>query len=170
MAEEDLIFGKMRHMFGGIAPSNMIAFSVAANNGHARLTVTLPQDTVIDGQTLCSVGGAVIRRKTTDYPKDEFDGDFVADITTSGNVDDVSASVPGMDYYYAAFPYSTNDVYNRNKHNRALLKIEGIAITTTSLPDGAVGTPYNADINYTGTEPVTVTVDSGSLPPGTALD
>ena len=27
MAEEDLIFGKNRHFFGGIEPSNMLAFS-----------------------------------------------------------------------------------------------------------------------------------------------
>ena len=33
MAEEDLIFGKNRHFFGGIEPSNMLVFSVAVESG-----------------------------------------------------------------------------------------------------------------------------------------
>ena len=75
MAEEDLIFGKNRHFFGGIEPSNMLAFSVAVESGVVKVTATLPNDTVVNNQTLCTVEGAIIRRKTTDYPKDEFDGD-----------------------------------------------------------------------------------------------
>ena len=75
MAEEDLIFGKNRHFFGGIEPSNMVAFSAAldAATNKVLITATLPTDTVVNGQTLCSVAGAVIRRKSTDYPTDEFE-------------------------------------------------------------------------------------------------
>ena len=83
MAEEDLIFGKNRHFFGGIEPSNMLAFSVAVESGVVKVTATLPNDTVVNNQTLCTVEGAIIRRKTTDYPKDEFDGDLVANIKAS---------------------------------------------------------------------------------------
>ena len=32
MAEEDLIFGKNRHFFGGIEPSNMLTFTVLCFN------------------------------------------------------------------------------------------------------------------------------------------
>ena len=46
MAEEDLIFGKNRHFFGGIEPSNMQAFSVAVGSGVVKVTATLPNDTV----------------------------------------------------------------------------------------------------------------------------
>ena len=37
MAEEDLIFGKNRHFFGGIEPSNMLAFRVAAEQPPNRI-------------------------------------------------------------------------------------------------------------------------------------
>lgn len=120
MAEEDLIFGKNRHFFGGIEPSNMLAFSVAAEDGVVRVTATLPNDTVVNEQTLCTVAGAIIRRKTTDFPKDEFDGDLVADIETSTTLVDSTASATGT-YYYAVFPYTTQGVYNRNKANRVVV-------------------------------------------------
>lgn len=120
MAEEDLIFGKNRHFFGGIEPSNMLAFSVVAEDGVVKVTATLPDDTVVNGQTLCTVEGAIIRRKTTDYPSDEFDGDLVANIKTSTTFVDTGASATGT-YYYAAFPYTTQGVYNRNKANRIVV-------------------------------------------------
>lgn len=124
MAEEDLIFGKNRHFFGGIEPSNMITFEAVSNydvstqKPKIRITAELPKDTVIEGQTLCTVAGAVIRRSTTDYPKDEFSGDLVADITANGNIVDEDV-VLGTTYYYAAFPYTKQGVYNRNPANHA---------------------------------------------------
>lgn len=120
MAEEDLIFGKNRHFFGGIEPSNMLEFGAVASDGLVRITATLPNDTEVNGQTLCTVEGAIIRRKTTDYPSDEFDGDLVANIKNSATFVDSGASATGT-YYYAAFPYTTQGVYNRNKANRVVI-------------------------------------------------
>lgn len=120
MAEEDLIFGKNRHFFGGIEPSNMLVFSVDVESDVVKVTATLPNDTVVNNQTLCTVEGAIIRRKTTDYPKDEFDGDLVANIKASTVFADSGASPTGT-YYYAAFPYTTQGVYNRNKANRVVI-------------------------------------------------
>lgn len=125
MAEEDLIFGKNRHFFGGIEPSNMKVFNVTIPGGiYGKLgplvVATLPDDTVVNDQTLCTVEGAIIRRKTTGYPKDEFDGDLVADIKESTSFTDTKASRTGT-YYYAAFPYTTQGVYNRNKANRVVV-------------------------------------------------
>ena len=117
MAEEDLIFGKMRHLFGGIEPSNMENFAVAVENGSIKITAQLPSNTIVEDQTLCTVAGAVIRRKSTGYPKDEFDGDFVADIKKSGTIIDSNANSTAT-YYYTAFPYSTKGVYNRNSVNQ----------------------------------------------------
>ena len=52
MAEEDLIFGKNRHFFGGIEPSNMLAFTAHGGmpQGQYRvfITATLPNDTVVN--------------------------------------------------------------------------------------------------------------------------
>ena len=120
MAEEDLIFGKNRHFFGGIEPSNMQNFTAVIEGEHVKITAQLPADTVINGQTLCTVEGAVIRRKTTDYPKDEFDGEEVAVIKTSTTFVDSATSATGT-YYYAAFPFTTQGVYNRNKANRVVV-------------------------------------------------
>lgn len=120
MAEEDIIYGKNRHFFGGIEPSNMVAFSgdfVEDAGNVISITATLPSDTVIDGQTLCTVAGAVIRRKITNYPTDEFDGDLVATITSSTTFSDTNVTANGT-YYYAAFPFTTQGVYNRNTSNR----------------------------------------------------
>lgn len=67
MAEEDLIFGKNRHFFGGIEPSNMLTFT--AHGGMPRgqycvlITATLPNDTVINEQTLCTVKDLLIKVK-----------------------------------------------------------------------------------------------------------
>lgn len=136
MAEEDLIFGKNRHFFGGIEPSNMVAFSAAldAATNKVLITATLPTDTVVNSQTLCSVAGAVIRRKTTDYPTDEFDGTLVATITGSVSMADNSADPTGT-YYYAAFPYTTQGVYNRNQANRAVVNepADMVAFTAQSV-------------------------------------
>ena len=131
MAEEDILFGKNRHLFGGIEPSNMLKFEVIAKDGLVTIDARLPEDTVVDGQTLCTVAGAVIRRKTYGYPKDEFDGEKVADIKDSMLLTDVMANDTGT-YYYAAFPYTSQGVYNRNPFNRASLNASEPAVKFTA--------------------------------------
>lgn len=122
--ENSAIYGQKRHLFGGIAPSNMKKFTVddIIPQGIIAITAILPDDTVIDGQTLCTVEGAVIRRKKGEYPKDEFDGELVEDIKESRVFDADDGYRDAIDeggYYYAAFPYSTQGVYNRSSTNRA---------------------------------------------------
>lgn len=117
MAEEDLIFGKNMHLFGGIEPSNVKHISAEAFEHKMQLSVTLPDDTVIDDQVLCTVEGAVIRRRSDKYPINEFDGERVADIKNSTVFTDDTSRVDGT-YYYQVFPYSTQGVYNRNHANR----------------------------------------------------
>lgn len=116
--EEDILFGKRRHLFGGIAPSNMLSFTGKINGADSTITLTtkLPLDTILDDQMICCVGGAVIRKSYNDYPKDEFDGEFVADIKADGTIT-VPESEKRM-VYFTAFPYSKQGVYNRNKVNR----------------------------------------------------
>lgn len=122
MAEEDIIYGKNRHFFGGIEPSNMRKFKVAYKNGANEITAELPTDTVVNGQTLCTVAGAVICRSTERYPVDEFDGEIIANITRSTTIRDTAVET-GIGYYYAAFPYTTQGVYARSAVNRATINI-----------------------------------------------
>lgn len=141
MAEEDIIFGKNRHMFGGVEPSNMLIFEAVENrvqSGAVRINVQLPEDTVVEGQTLCSVAGAVIRRKYDGYPKDEFDGDLVVNLTdkTPSTIQDFP--IPSDSTYtacfYAAFPYTTQGVYNRNTNNRTSINRPENLESFTVLP------------------------------------
>lgn len=165
MAEEDLIFGKNRHLFGGIEPSNMISFSIVSKANSIKLLAVLPKDTTIDGQVLCTVGGAVIRRRSDKCPEDEFDGDLVADITESGTVTDATADL-SQTYYYAAFPYSVQGVYNRSRSTRVKYSpttayyVYGFDLDTTNPdPDTRVTYPSDVDnelfepakMNFTGT-------------------
>lgn len=118
MAEEDLIFGKNRHFFGGIEPSNMRNFHAYGAANSIKINITLPEHTVVDNQTLCSIAGVVIRKSTDGYPKDEFSGIEVANVLFDGvtyGYTIIDAEVePEVTYYYSAFPYTTQGVYNRN--------------------------------------------------------
>ena len=137
MAEEDLLFGKNRHFFGGIEPSNMRAFNASSNyvpatsTARIKLAGQLPLDTVVEGQTLCTVAGVIIRRDTTDYPENEFSGTAVADVKPNFALADpyeftiYDANVTiGTTYFYSAFPYTKQGVFNRNQANRAKAKAD----------------------------------------------
>lgn len=121
MAEEDILYGKNRHLFGGIEPSNLKVFTVTNENNRIAVNVELPSDTVIEGQTLCTVAGAIVRRSQSNYPKDEFDGELVANLTKSAVI--IDPVNPNSPYYYSAFPYTTQGVYNRSSVNRARINI-----------------------------------------------
>lgn len=180
--EEDILYGKRRHLFGGVEPSNMKKFSVAIVDGKIEIEALLPDDTVIEGQTLCTVAGAVIRYKENEYPKDEFDGVLIHDIKADSTIvldDDLFPD----GCYFAAFPYTTQGVYNRNPINRATLNVVGPVTKFTGrniydytnrtstvelaveLPEGAAGaiirkSPHKYPISETdGEEFLTITED-----------
>lgn len=130
MAVEDIIFGKNRHMFGGIEPSNMIKFEVSepvVHSGGVKIDIQIPNDTIIDGQALCSVAGAMIRKRYDDYPKDEFDGELVCIVTDKNptSIQDFPMG-PGEEYkscFYSAFPFTSQGVYNRGAINRTAVNV-----------------------------------------------
>lgn len=80
------------------------------------ITTTSNREAVIS-----RVAGVMIRRSTTDYPKTISDGDLVIDIKlsdfdkykTNGYIDDKNL-VAGTTYYYTAFPYTSDGVYNQS--------------------------------------------------------
>lgn len=184
MAEEDLLFGKNRHMFGGIEPSNMAKFEAKIKNDSVEITATLPEDTIVNGQTLCTVAGAVIRRKENEYPTNEFDGYFVADINGSTVVNDSNVDV-NKTYCYSAFPYTTQGVYNRSVINRSginmpatVSKFSGKSIydyqtdsgsieLTVELPEGVSGAVIRkSETRYPETETegdVVTTITTGGV-------
>lgn len=92
-----------------------------------RLNWKDPDNTVIDGQTLCSWGKTVIVRKAGEYPQDETDGEVIITNTTR-NAYDVTPLIDTLpdnenDYYYRAFPISLNRVVNFDPQNKFGLKV-----------------------------------------------
>jgi len=106
--------------FGGFEPDNMKGFQVVKSGNSVEITATLPDDTVIDNQTICTVAGAVIRKKSTGYPVDETDGTEVAVIYDDTTFIDPTTSASET-MFYAAFPFTPHSVYNRNPVNRAVI-------------------------------------------------
>ena len=170
MAEEDILFGKNRHLFGGIAPSNMLQFSAKRDNTNNRVEISyeLPAETIIDGQVICTVAGAVIRKSTEGYPETEFDGELIVD-TKFENGSTYDFGVPqDAGVYYAAFPYSKMGVYNRNKANRASVGVfEGTYLfgydldTTDKNPSTRVS--YPEDVHNHGFTPAKMNFTSGAF-------
>ena len=173
MADEDLIFGKKRHMYGGIEPSKMRAFYAnvfldSNDNPYVKITAKLPLDTIVNGQRLCTVDGCVIVKNEDHYPVDEFDGVKVRDIPADRVVYDYDVE-KGTTYYYAAFPYTTQGVYNRDKFNRAIVITGGSKgyifgydlDTNDDNPETRVS--YPEDVDNEGFDPAYMDYTSGNF-------
>ena len=107
---------------GGIPPANMLAMGVAAGDGILKVTFTEPDDTVIEGQLICTVKGCMVRIKEGSYPENETDGDLVVDNTELGKYSTEPLEVTGLEnnvtYYLSFFPYNDQGLYNYNAANR----------------------------------------------------
>lgn len=102
----------------GIPPRNMMNFSVSAGNQQVKIKAGVPDNTIIDGQLLCTCAGVRIMRKTSSAPIGPEDGTLVLDLK-AGNMADLEDTglVNGVTYYYAFYPYSDHGVYNYNMFN-----------------------------------------------------
>lgn len=102
----------------GIPPRNMTNFSVSAGNQQIKIKAGVPDNTVIDGQLICTCGGVRIMRKASSAPIGPEDGTLVLDLK-AGNMADLvdTGLVNGVTYYYAFYPYSDHGVYNYNMFN-----------------------------------------------------
>lgn len=150
--EEDIIFGKNRHLYGGLEPSNMVTLKTIEKGNSVHIYAELPKDTVVNGQTLVTVAGAVIRKSENEYPKDEFDGELVADIAEDGIYLDETNSSDRV-WYYSAFPYSDQGVYNRSELNRCAYDpfnyIYGYDLDLND-PDPSTRVTYPNDVDNAG--------------------
>ena len=117
-------YGKMFGYGSGISPSNMTIFRAIGVSNGIKLYICGPEDSVVNRQTLCTVAGVKVVRSTTTYPKTPGDGTLILDLKR----EDLKkyASDPYLDtnvaqgttYYYSAFPYSDNGVFNYSEKNR----------------------------------------------------
>lgn len=102
----------------GIPPRNMTNFSVSDGDQKIKIKAGVPDNTVIDGQLICTCAGVRIMRKASSAPIGPEDGTLVLDLK-AGNVADLvdTGLVNGVTYYYAFYPYSDHGVYNYNMFN-----------------------------------------------------
>lgn len=136
---------KVKKFGEGLLPKNMRAFHVVQSGiDTVNLTFREPTDTVLENQKLLTVKGVVVRMKEGSYPAHKDDGELIVDNTTLGQYEDDPLVLPDMQlehtYYFAAFPYSENGVYNEsgNAANRAEVTIhEGENITVNISVDNA---------------------------------
>lgn len=139
----------------GRVPDNMRAFSVSSvSTNSLGVRFLEPADSYDSaGNLMCSVGGVMIRMSETDYPANTGDGTLVIDNKDLGkyatDAFEVSDLVDGKTYYFSAFPYSSQGVYNlsRDESNRA-----------TGSPAGGEAVTVNVNIDdTTGFSSVTIT-------------
>ena len=147
----------------GQPPNNMRAFTAFSFSATSLgLKFLEPEDSYADGNLICSVGGVMIRMSTEGYPTNPNEGTLVIDNTNLGAYENepfvVENLTEGTTYYFSAFPYSVQGVYNlsSNISNRAtaspVSSIYGISRDTTSFSpawtrtDNAVGKTATASI------------------------
>lgn len=93
-----------------------------------------PENTVISGSTFSTWAGTKLVMNETGYPANPDDGTLVVDNTTRDKYKTTGYTVTGLTngkkYYFALFPYSTDDVYNYDAGNRLLGEPDGVKIVT----------------------------------------
>ena len=131
----------------GQAPNNMRKFTAfSVSKTEIGLKFLEPEDSYSDGNLICSVGGVVICMSDTGYPASPSDGTVVLDNTELGKHENKEFIVGGLTmskpYYFSAFPYSSQGVYNlsSNEGNRATATPEnGETVNVTINIDNAAG-------------------------------
>lgn len=102
----------------GIPPMGIKNKEIIKTENQYKLTWEDPEDSIIDGVELATWGGTLIVRKAGDYPEDHMDGVIVCDNKVRNKyaitpfVDDSIEEDDTNEYFYRAFPYTVNKVYN----------------------------------------------------------
>lgn len=162
----------------GQAPNNMRAFAAfAVSKNSLGLKFLEPADSYSDGNLICSVGGVMIRMAEDTYPASTTDGTLVIDNKELGKYENetliVNGLVEGKQYFFSAFPYSSQGVYNlsSNDVNRATgTPADGEVVNVTINIDDAsafnsvtVTCVDETDANATQTATLTPTVRTTSF-------
>lgn len=110
---------------GGISPKDCSEISV--REGNTKLTIFWddPEDTVVEGQTLCKWAGTKLVVKQGAFPENVNDGILLVDnkernhySKSGGTGYEYSSLTNGTTYYFALFPYSDQKAVNNSENNR----------------------------------------------------
>lgn len=140
---------------GGIAPKNVTDLSMIIGDEELTIKWGDPTDTVIDGAVVAEWLGTKIVRKAGAYPVDERDGIMIMDnqvrnqFLTNGLVD--TGLTNGTVYYYQAFPYTIQNVFNKSASNRisgSPIPIAPTAVTnvSASVGDSTASITFNTPV------------------------
>lgn len=137
-------------------------FTLTIANGLAITTATLPGGSVgaAYSQTLAAAGG------TPPYTFTTSAGALPPGLTITGAVLGGTPTTTGS----YTFTIQVTDSVSAKATQQFTVVIGGLAITTTSLPNAAVGTAYSATLAASGTAPYTWAIAQGTLPGGLTLD
>lgn len=139
----------------GLPPRDLAAFSSQSTEDGIKLTFTPPAQTYIDdggtNQFAVMPAGVLIRYSDTGYPRTPDEGKFGYDYKPTGDWVTTSqeCTIVGLTkdtkYYFTAFPYSTEHVYNKNQvtANRTEMTWvgnKGTISVTVNTPEGYEGT------------------------------
>lgn len=106
----------------GIAPDNVSGIAVVAGDGTLTVKWSDPDDTVVEGQTICTWSKTKLVLKVGSYPSNENDGTVVVtnsvrnQYATNGYV--ITGLTNDTTYYFQLFPISDGNAVNRNTTNR----------------------------------------------------
>lgn len=121
MAYDEIKWGvdSVKKFGEGFLPQSMRKFrAVQAGTNTVEITFLEPSNTVIENQTFLTVKGVSVLMKEGSYPKHHKDGTLLVDNTALGQYENTPLVVANMEmghtYYFAAFPYSENGVYNES--------------------------------------------------------
>lgn len=114
MGLDTIIYKAKRDEMGwGVAPRNLIEFKAQPMSGSSKLRWKAGH-IVIDGQTVVETKGIKFMRSDDHFPTSIYDGVEALDTTElEGSFVDEGLT-NGQTYYYTAFPYTANGVYNAN--------------------------------------------------------
>ena len=162
----------------GQPPNNMRSFTAyAVSKNSIGLKFLEPEDSYSDGNLICSVGGVMIRMGEDDYPANTTEGTLVVDNKNLGAYGSEAFVVEGLTegktYYFSAFPYSSQGVYNlsSNEANRASASPEdgekvtvNITIDDSSAFNGVTVTCVDeTDSSFTSTATLTPTLTTANF-------
>lgn len=102
---------------GGVAPMNVKNIKAKAGNGKVTLTWQDPDDTIVEGETLCAWAGTKVIQKIGSCPQSIYDGTLIIDNKVRNTYEntgfEINNLVNGQIYYYAFFPYSDKGIQNK---------------------------------------------------------
>lgn len=149
----------------GQAPNNMRAFTAFPLSATSLgLRFLEPEDSYADGNLICSVKGVMIRMSTTAYPTNINEGTLVVDNQNLGAYETepfvIENLTEGTAYYFSAFPYSVQGVYNLSSN---------ASNHSSASPAAGEAVTVNVSIdNTTGFTSVTVTCVNETDPAATS--